>query len=165
MVRQEIYGYLLTHYAISALICHAATEADIDPDRVKFLCTVGITRRRAADPAFPPEQQQRSLAAVMADITSPRNLNPRRHHRSYLRVIKRPAQLLPGQTATRHRHPPPRPAHSLPRQPQSPASNDQLKLSGIDSSRGWSQASTAQAASPHNARASLMRCFIASTMR
>ena len=54
MVRQEIYGYLLTHYAISALICHAATEADIDPDRVKFLCTVGITRRRAADPAFPP---------------------------------------------------------------------------------------------------------------
>ena len=54
MVRQEIYGYLLTHYAISALICHAATEADIDPDRVKFLRTVRIIRRRAADPAFPP---------------------------------------------------------------------------------------------------------------
>jgi hypothetical protein len=54
MVRQEIYGYLLTHYAISALICRAATEADIDPDRVKFLRTVRITRRRAADPAFPP---------------------------------------------------------------------------------------------------------------
>jgi hypothetical protein len=35
MVRQEIYGYLLTHYAISALIGKAATEADIDPDRVK----------------------------------------------------------------------------------------------------------------------------------
>ena len=34
MVRQEIYGYLLTHYAISALICQAATEADIDPDRL-----------------------------------------------------------------------------------------------------------------------------------
>jgi len=55
MVRQEIYGYLLTHYAISALICRAATEADIDPDRVKFKRTVRITRRRAADPAaFPP---------------------------------------------------------------------------------------------------------------
>jgi hypothetical protein len=25
MVRQEIYGYLLAHYAISALICQAAT--------------------------------------------------------------------------------------------------------------------------------------------
>src|SRR5690242_6699589 len=27
MVRQEIYGYLLTHYAIAALICRAATDA------------------------------------------------------------------------------------------------------------------------------------------
>ena len=50
-VRQEIYGYLLTHYAISALICRAATEADIDPDRVKFLRTVHIIRRQVADPA------------------------------------------------------------------------------------------------------------------
>jgi hypothetical protein len=55
MVRQEIYGYLLTHYAISALICRAATEADIDPDRVKFKQTVRIIRRQAAGPAaFPP---------------------------------------------------------------------------------------------------------------
>ncbi len=46
--------YLLTHHAISALICRAATEADIDPDRVKFLRTVRIIRRRAAGPAFPP---------------------------------------------------------------------------------------------------------------
>jgi Insertion element 4 transposase N-terminal/Transposase DDE domain len=51
MVRQEIYGYLLTHYALSALICRAATEADIDPDRVKFLRTVRLVRRRIADPA------------------------------------------------------------------------------------------------------------------
>ena len=36
MVRQEIYGYLLTHHAISALVCRAATEAGIDPNRVKF---------------------------------------------------------------------------------------------------------------------------------
>lgn len=51
MIRQEIYGYLLTHYAISALICRAATEADIDPDRVKFKRTVRLVRRRLADPA------------------------------------------------------------------------------------------------------------------
>jgi hypothetical protein len=54
LVRQEIYGYLLTHYAISALICRAATEADVDPDRVKFKRTVRILRRRVADPAFSP---------------------------------------------------------------------------------------------------------------
>jgi hypothetical protein len=44
--RQEFYGYLLTHYCISALICRAATEADIDPDRVKFLRAVRIVRLR-----------------------------------------------------------------------------------------------------------------------
>ena len=36
LVKQEIWGYLLTLYAISALTCAAATAAGIDPDRVKF---------------------------------------------------------------------------------------------------------------------------------
>ena len=54
MVRQEIYGYLLTHYAISALICQAATEADTDPDRVKFTRTARIVRRAIAPAAFSP---------------------------------------------------------------------------------------------------------------
>jgi hypothetical protein len=53
MVRQEIWGYLLTHYAISALICTAATAAGIDPDRVKFKRAVRVIRR-ADGPAFPP---------------------------------------------------------------------------------------------------------------
>jgi hypothetical protein len=54
MIRQEIYGYLLTHHAISALICQAATEADIDPDRVKFTRTVRIIRRAIGPADFPP---------------------------------------------------------------------------------------------------------------
>jgi hypothetical protein len=53
LAEQEIWGYLLTHYAISALICQAATSAGIDPDRVKFKRTVRIVRR-AVGPAFPP---------------------------------------------------------------------------------------------------------------
>ena len=53
MVRQEIYGYLLAHHAISALICQAATEADIDPDRVKFTRTVRIIRRAISPAVFP----------------------------------------------------------------------------------------------------------------
>ncbi|BCB88462.1 hypothetical protein Psuf_057750 [Phytohabitans suffuscus] len=51
MVIQEIYGYLLTHHAINSLITQAATEADVDPDRVSFLRTVRILRRRGTDPA------------------------------------------------------------------------------------------------------------------
>jgi hypothetical protein len=54
LVKQEIWGYLLTHYAISALTCTAATAAGTGPDRVKFRRTVRILRRRVADPAFPP---------------------------------------------------------------------------------------------------------------
>jgi hypothetical protein len=53
LAEQEIWGYLLTHYAISALISTAATSAGIDPDRVKFTRTLRIVRR-AAGPAFPP---------------------------------------------------------------------------------------------------------------
>jgi len=54
MVEQELWGYLLTHYAISALTCTAATAAGIDPDRVKPKRTIRAVRRRVADPAFPP---------------------------------------------------------------------------------------------------------------
>jgi Insertion element 4 transposase N-terminal len=53
LVEQEIWGYLLTHYAISALTCAAATAAGVDPDRVKFTRTLRIIRR-AVGPAFPP---------------------------------------------------------------------------------------------------------------
>jgi hypothetical protein len=54
MIEQELRGYLLTHYAISALACTAATAAGIDPDRVKPKRTIRAVRRRVADPAFPP---------------------------------------------------------------------------------------------------------------
>jgi Insertion element 4 transposase N-terminal len=54
MVEQELWGYLLTHYALSALTCTAATAAGIDPDRVKPKRTIRAVRRRVADPAFPP---------------------------------------------------------------------------------------------------------------
>jgi len=54
MAEQELWGYLLTHYAISALACTAATAAGIDPDRVKPKRTIRAVRRRVADPAFPP---------------------------------------------------------------------------------------------------------------
>ena len=53
-VYQEIWGYLLTHHAIAALICQAATAAGIDPDQVKFTRTVRIIRRTVGDPDFSP---------------------------------------------------------------------------------------------------------------
>ncbi|MBS2967128.1 IS4 family transposase, partial [Actinocrinis puniceicyclus] len=55
LVRAEIYGYLLAHYAICALICAAVTEHNLDPGRVKFTKAVRLVRARVADPrAFSP---------------------------------------------------------------------------------------------------------------
>jgi hypothetical protein len=111
MARQEIYGCLLTHYALPALICRAATGAGTGPDRVKFKRTVRIVRRRAAGPAaFPPEHHERILATVMAGITRTKHLNPGRRHRTCPRVIKRARHhscrvKRPGGHGTRHSGP------------------------------------------------------------
>ena len=58
MVRQKIWCYLLTHYEISALICTAATNAGIDPDRIN---SRELSASSAAGPPalFPPDQRQR----------------------------------------------------------------------------------------------------------
>jgi hypothetical protein len=104
MVRQEIWGYFLTHYALTALICTAATAAGIDPDQVKFKRTVRIIRRRATGPAFPPDQLGRILGQLTAEITRHQDLSTRRE-RSYPRVVKRArhnhyAVRKPGQHGT-----------------------------------------------------------------
>jgi Insertion element 4 transposase N-terminal/Transposase DDE domain len=52
---QEIYGFLLVHYAVRTLMHHAAASADIDPDRVSFTRTLRLVRRQVtAQAAFSP---------------------------------------------------------------------------------------------------------------
>jgi Insertion element 4 transposase N-terminal/Transposase DDE domain len=51
MVEQEIWSYLLTHYAIRDLMCRAADEADIDPDRLSFMRSLRVVRRQVTDQA------------------------------------------------------------------------------------------------------------------
>jgi hypothetical protein len=46
MVKQEIWALLLGHYAVRKLMCHAADEADIDPDRLSFTRSLRVIRRR-----------------------------------------------------------------------------------------------------------------------
>ena len=55
-VYQEAYGYLLTHYAVRALMHEAAVEAGLDPDRLSFLRSLRVARRStsAAASAFSP---------------------------------------------------------------------------------------------------------------
>ena len=44
-VLQEMYGYLLTHYAVRALMHEAAVMADEDPDRLSFIRSLRVVRR------------------------------------------------------------------------------------------------------------------------
>lgn len=54
-VRQEVYGYLLTHYAIRALMHEVALDAELDPDRLSFTRALRVVRRSArAGPGFSP---------------------------------------------------------------------------------------------------------------
>jgi hypothetical protein len=45
-VEQEVWGFLLVHYAIRALMHQAALDARIDPDRVSFTRTLRLVRRQ-----------------------------------------------------------------------------------------------------------------------
>ncbi len=48
---QEIWAHLLVHYALRLLMADAATEADLDPDRISFLNALRIVRRQVTEPA------------------------------------------------------------------------------------------------------------------
>jgi hypothetical protein len=55
LVYQEIWAWLLVHYAIAVLISRAAEAADLDPDRISFIRTLRLARRTATGTAdIPP---------------------------------------------------------------------------------------------------------------
>ena len=59
LVLQELYGLLLTHYAVRQLMTEAADQAELDPDRLSFTRTLNIVRRQVTAQAgfspLPPE--------------------------------------------------------------------------------------------------------------
>lgn len=50
-VEQEVWGFLLVHWAIRELMHTAALHADIDPDRVSFVRTLRLARRTVTEQA------------------------------------------------------------------------------------------------------------------
>lgn len=51
LVEQEVWSMLITHYAIRALMCRAADEADVDPDRLSFMRSLRVVRRHVTGQA------------------------------------------------------------------------------------------------------------------
>jgi hypothetical protein len=51
LVEQQMWGLLLAHYAIRALLLDAADPAGYDPDRMSFIKGVRVVRRQVTDQA------------------------------------------------------------------------------------------------------------------
>jgi hypothetical protein len=59
LVRQEFYGFMMAHFAIRGLMHEAALQADEDPDRLSFLHTVRVVRRKLpVYSAIPPSAEE-----------------------------------------------------------------------------------------------------------
>lgn len=57
LIRQEVYGLLLAHFALRSIIHDAALRGGRDPDRISFLHTVRVVRRSLPRFAgFPPTE-------------------------------------------------------------------------------------------------------------
>jgi len=57
LVKQEIWGLLITHYAIRHLMHQAADTIDIDEDRLSFIRSLRVVQRSiTSDADFPPSQ-------------------------------------------------------------------------------------------------------------
>jgi len=63
LVRQEFYGFLLTHFAIRGLMHEAALGADEDPDRLSFVHAVRVIRRHVQDFAISPQRRTSRIAS------------------------------------------------------------------------------------------------------
>ncbi|MBA2363900.1 MAG: IS4 family transposase [Chloroflexia bacterium] len=106
-VIQELYGLLIAHYAIRAVMHEAALAADIDPDRLSFVHAVRVTADAIAEfQMIAPEQLPQLYARLLRDIAAKRL--PERRVRSNPRVVKR--KMSNFRLKRRGGEPPPQPA-------------------------------------------------------
>lgn len=110
MVRQELWGFLLTHYAIRDLIREAQTTLISIPTGYRSSATYGSSAARSPTKRdFPPERLANSVTIAISEINE--RPNPPRRHRTYPRVAKRTRlthQLSkhPWHIGRSHLHPP-----------------------------------------------------------
>ncbi len=87
-VIQELYGLLLAHYVLRALMVEAATGQELDPRRLSFVHTVTLVCDAIAEfQMVHPSQRKALYERLLADIGSQRL--PPRGNRLNPRVLKR----------------------------------------------------------------------------
>jgi len=98
-VVQEIYGWLLGHYAVRCLMSTAAQQVGISPLRLGFTGTLKVIRRAIPDfPDVQPEQLPSFLQARVMDMLDEKI--PSRLFRSNPRVVKKPRSKFPSKKPT-----------------------------------------------------------------
>jgi hypothetical protein len=107
-VVQEVYGLLLAHYAVRAVIADAAAAAGQPPVRLSFSAAVRLIRTalpdlRRARPAARPKIYRQLLAEIAATPL------PRRADRANPRAVKRKMSNFRLKRPDDRRPPPPRP--------------------------------------------------------
>jgi len=87
-VLQELYGLLLTHYAVRAVMHGAAVKAGCDPDRLSFTKTLRLLRNALFEAQIvASEQFPHWYDQLLARIG--RQQLPARDHRCHPRVVRR----------------------------------------------------------------------------
>jgi Transposase DDE domain len=62
LVQQEFYGLMMAHYAVRSLMHEAALKAGEDPDRLSFVHSIRVVRRKMTGYAAIPPSGQESLS-------------------------------------------------------------------------------------------------------
>jgi Insertion element 4 transposase N-terminal/Transposase DDE domain len=87
-VLQELYGLLMAHYAIRAVMHNAALRADVAPDRLSFVHTLRLIRTAVFEFQIIAEAQNAAwYERLLREIS--REQLPIRENRSNPRVVKR----------------------------------------------------------------------------
>jgi hypothetical protein len=88
---QEVYALLLAHYALRWVMGQAATQAEIDPDRLSFTHSIALlTDALFLAPVLSAQQQQHLGRRLARELTQADWLLPPRRLRFNSRVIKHP---------------------------------------------------------------------------
>lgn len=110
MVRQEIWGKLLSHYILRSLIFRAAAVADVDPIDISFTGALDILMARLPEIKKSRVKTKRWLSNLINEISEeklpPRTdrINPRKvKKRSQARPTKRDSDRLPPKPNGRFR--------------------------------------------------------------
>jgi hypothetical protein len=87
-VLQKLYGLLIAHYTVRAVIYDAALQAHIDPDRISFVRAASLIKDAVHDfQLVTPRQHSRLYRRLLRDLAQ--NLLPPRALRPNPRVVKR----------------------------------------------------------------------------